>query len=203
MDLADVILDITVPKEACPLNLAPTASSTATLALGDAMAICISRLKGFTADDFRQRHPGGGIGKRLLKVADLMHVGQAVPKLAPDTPVTEILVTMSQAEVRGAVVIVDEDEKVLGIITDGDLRRRFTQLVKPDTRAKDLMTTHPKCIGPESFAVKALDIMRKHQISVLVVVDDQNRAVGIIHIQDLIRHVAHLDDSNQNMSSSL
>jgi len=183
---ADVVLDTHVDEEACPLNLAPTASTTAALALGDALAMTLLVRRGFREEDFAHLHPRGSLGKGLMRAHALMHGGDAMPRVAPDTRVREVLVEMSGKKL-GMTTVVDGDGRLAGIITDGDLRR---QLASPepmlDRTARDIMTTGPVTIGPLTLAVEALKILEERRISSLVVVDD-GRAVGVLHLHDLWR----------------
>ncbi|MCX7674948.1 MAG: KpsF/GutQ family sugar-phosphate isomerase [Bdellovibrionaceae bacterium] len=188
--LCHVWIDTAVTKEACPLGLAPTASSTLTLALGDALAVTLSRSRGFTDLDFKALHPGGGLGKRLLQVADVMRGQEELPALSPDSDMKTILLTMSRGDVRGCCIVVNEQHELQGIITDGDLRRHFDSIHPQHTKARDLMSVSPKTISPSELAAKAMKLMEDHRISVLLVVDPRKnpkRALGLVHIQDLLR----------------
>jgi len=186
---ATALIDTSVAKEACPLGLAPTSSSTKALALGDALAMSVSYLKGFTSKDFRTLHPGGGLGKRLLKVKDLMHTGNSLPLLSESAPFKEVLIRMSSGEVRGACGVISDQGQFLGIITDGDIRRKLDQdFVFDKIKARDLMTTSPRTIDAEELAQKALFMMEEFRISVLFVTSlGSELPVGIIHIQDLLK----------------
>ena len=183
---SDIILNTTVSQEACPNNLAPTSSTTAQLVMGDALAICLMEMKGFNSDDFAKFHPGGTLGKKLyLRVADL-YIKNEKPKLAKDRSLKEVIVEISSKRL-GATAVVDKNEILLGIITDGDLRRMLEKNISLDgVTAADIMTTTPKSIGAEELAVDALDLMRKRSITQLVVVEN-GKYLGFIHLHDLIR----------------
>ena len=198
---SDVALDVSVSEEACPLGLAPTASTTATLAMGDALAIALLQKRGFKQEDYAQFHPGGTLGRRLLvKVQDLMHRGSDVPHVKPHTPGSEAILEMTGKRL-GMTTVLDEAGAVIGIITDGDLRRflqrggDFTTATAMDLAnpmhkrpAKDNRHRAPKTIGPDELASTALAIMERHTITALVVVDDQQRLAGVIHLHDLLKH---------------
>lgn len=182
---ADVALDCSIDKEACSLGLAPTASTTTMLALGDALAVALADKKGFKEEDFANLHPGGKLGKKLAKVATLMHTGEAIPKVAPSTPMSDVIYEMSRKQLGVTTVV--EGETLLGVISDGDLRRLLEHRGKEvmDLRAGDCMTRTPKTIGPDEFATAALNIMEQKKITSLVVVDGARRVQGIIHLHDL------------------
>jgi arabinose-5-phosphate isomerase len=186
---SDVALDISVAEEACPMGLAPTASTTATLAMGDALAVALLRKRGFKPDDFAQFHPGGTLGRRLLiKVKDLMHGGGNVPAVRPQASGLEAILEMT-AKKLGMTTVLDETGCLTGIITDGDLRR-FIQGggdVKKVTAA-DLASRHPKTIGPHELATTALGLMEQHSITALVVVESGQRPLGVIHLHDLLKN---------------
>ncbi|HEV8271178.1 MAG TPA: KpsF/GutQ family sugar-phosphate isomerase [Chitinophagaceae bacterium] len=183
---SDIVLNTTVAQEACPNNLAPTTSTTAQLVMGDALAICLMEMKGFGSDDFAKFHPGGTLGKKLyLRVADL-YIKNEKPKLAKDRSLKEVIVEISSKRL-GATAIVDNNDLLLGIITDGDLRRMLEKNISLDgVTAADIMTATPKFIGPDELAVDALDLMRKRSITQLVVVENK-KYLGFIHLHDLIR----------------
>jgi len=182
----DIILNTTVSQEACPNNLAPTSSTTAQLVMGDAIAIVLMEMKGFNSDDFAKFHPGGTLGKKLyLRVSDL-YIQNEKPKVALEASLKEVIGEISKKRL-GATVVTDEEEKVLGVVTDGDLRRMLEKSISLDTAtAKDIMTANPKTIESGKLAVDALDLLRKHDITQLIVVDNQ-KYIGIIHLHDLIR----------------
>lgn len=183
---ASIILNTTVEQEACPNNLAPTSSTTAQLVMGDALAICLMELNGFQSEDFAKFHPGGALGKKLyLRVADL-YADNERPKVLADESLKEVIVEMT-AKRLGITAVVDADDSLLGIITDGDLRRMLEKSIAIDTiRAGDIMTANPKTIGPDELAVGALDMLRKNEISQLAVTE-KGKYLGIIHLHDLIR----------------
>ncbi len=183
---SDIILNTTVTQEACPNNLAPTSSTTAQLVMGDALAICLMEMKGFGSDDFAKFHPGGTLGKKLyLRVADL-YIKNEKPKLAKDGSLKEVIVEISSKRL-GATAVVDNNDILLGIITDGDLRRMLEKNISLDgVTAADIMTATPKSIGADELAVDALDLMRKRSITQLVVVEN-GKYLGFIHLHDLIR----------------
>ena len=186
---ATVDIDVSVKKEACPLGLAPTASTTATLAMGDAIAIALLEARGFNEDDFARSHPGGTLGRRLLlHVSEIMHTGDGIPKVSEDALLSEALIEMSQKGL-GITTIVDDDGNVLGIFTDGDLRRALdSQHVDVKTcHVKDVMTVDGKNITADSLAASALALMESHSINALVVVDDNNKLTGILNMHDLLR----------------
>ena len=183
---SDIILNTTVTQEACPNNLAPTSSTTAQLVMGDALAICLMEMKGFGSDDFAKFHPGGTLGKKLyLRVFDLYKDNEK-PKVLPSHNLKEVIVEMTRKRL-GVTAVADKDDNLLGIITDGDLRRMLEKNIAIDTiTAKDIMTTTPKSINPDALAIDALDLMRKYEITQLIVCE-QTIYKGIIHLQDLIR----------------
>lgn len=181
-----IILNTSVEQEACPNNLAPTTSTTAQLVMGDALAVCLMELKGFESDDFAKFHPGGMLGKKLyLRVSDL-YADNEKPKVLAEQSLKEVIVEMT-AKRLGMTAVVDRENTLLGIITDGDLRRMLEKSVAIDTiKAGDIMTTNPKTIGPDELAVDALDVLRRNEISQLAVIE-HNKYLGIIHLHDLIR----------------
>jgi arabinose-5-phosphate isomerase len=186
---ADVNLDISVKEEACTLGIVPTASTTATLAMGDALAVALLLKRGFREEDFALFHPRGSLGKKLfIKVKDLMHSGKALPLVPPDTSLTAAVIEISSKRL-GIAVVADADRKVLGVITDGDVRRGIERWGKDffDMKAGDVMTKSPKGIPEDELAAKALSVMEKHAITVLVVPDAQNRIAGVIHLHDILR----------------
>jgi arabinose-5-phosphate isomerase len=185
---ADVTLDTSVPEEACPLGLAPTASTTAALALGDALAVTLLERRGFTEEDFAVLHPAGTLGRRLLKVADLMHVGDAIPLVGPSAPFTETVLEMSSKRL-GVTGVVDENGNLIGVVTDGDLRRavqRTTELHR--LLARDLMTAQPKVIEASALAARALAEMERYSItSLFVLPPGERRPAGVLHLHDLLK----------------
>jgi arabinose-5-phosphate isomerase len=185
---ADLHLDVSVPAEACPLHLAPTSSTTASLAMGDALAVALLEARGFTADDFARSHPAGSLGRRLLlHIDDVMHAGDALPSVGASASVAEALVEMSRKRL-GMTAVVDADGLLLGIFTDGDLRRALDQGVDVrQTPIADVMTREPRTVRAGRMASEAAHLMEQHRINGLVVVDDSGRAVGALNIHDLLR----------------
>ena len=185
---ADIHLDAGVAQEACPLNLAPTASTTAALALGDALAVALLDARGFSADDFARSHPGGSLGRRLLThVADVMRQGTDVPSVTDAASLREAVHEMSRGRM-GMTAVVDAEGRIVGVFTDGDLRRVLDK-VKDFAGAKvvELMTPGPRTIRPEALAVEAVQLMERHKINQLVVVDDDDKVVGALNMHDLFR----------------
>ncbi len=186
---ADVALTLGNFEEACPLGLAPTSSTTATLALGDALAVALLDARGFTSDDFARSHPAGALGKRLLlHVKHLMHTGKDLPKVSPSTPMNQVLYEISSKRL-GLTTIVDEQDVLLGIFTDGDLRRLIDKQQGFDVNlaVQDVMVKNPQTISQEERAVEALERMNARKISQFVVVDDANKVIGVISMHDLIQ----------------
>ncbi|KWS04198.1 Arabinose 5-phosphate isomerase [Lysobacter capsici AZ78] len=186
---SDVHLDVSVPAEACPLALAPTSSTTASLAMGDAIAVALLEARGFTADDFARSHPAGALGRRLLlHITDIMHAGDEVPTVGADASVSEALVEMSRKRL-GMTAVVDDARRLIGLYTDGDLRRTLDDpgVDLRSTRIKEVMTRSPKTIGADALAVEAAQLMETHKISGLLVVDTERRVVGALNIHDLLR----------------
>lgn len=184
-EAADVALDCSVAKEACSLGLAPTASTTTMLALGDALAVALSEKRGFKEEDFANLHPGGKLGKQLARVETLMHTGEAVPRVASATRMSEVIYEMSRKKL-GMTTVVD-GETLLGVISDGDLRRLLEKRGKDvlDLTAAECMTRDPKTIHPHEFAAAALAIMEEKKITSLVVVDSTRQLEGVVHLHDL------------------
>jgi arabinose-5-phosphate isomerase len=182
---SDVALDCSVPAEACGMGLAPTASTTAMLALGDALAIAVSLKKGFRAEDFAELHPGGKLGKRLARVRQLMHTGEAIPRVTRSTPMKDVIYEMSRKKL--GLTTVEEDGRLVGIISDGDLRR-LLEHEGPDSLnkfAEDAMNSHPRTIAAEELAVRALSLMEEKKITSLIVVDEKGTLEGVLHLHDL------------------
>jgi len=186
--VADVHLDVAVDKEACPLNLAPTASTTVTLALGDALAVALLELRGFKSEDFALSHPGGALGRRLLtRVADVMRSGDAVPKVGPDALLTDALLEISEKGM-GMTAVVDGEGRPVGVFTDGDLRRLIAKVQDFSTVViRDVMHADPRRIHPEQLAVDAVAVMEEFRINQMLVTDAEDRLVGALHIHDLTR----------------
>jgi len=182
---ADVALDCSISKEACSLGLAPTASTTTMLALGDALAVALSEKRGFKEEDFANLHPGGKLGKRLARVESLMHSGEAVPRVSAHTKMPDVIYEMSRKKLGVTAVV--EGDRLLGVISDGDLRRLLEHRGKDalDLTAQDCMTRAPKTIGPQEFAATALARMEEMKITSLMVVDGDQRVQGIVHLHDL------------------
>lgn len=180
------ILNTTVEQEACPNNLAPTTSTTAQLVMGDALAVCLMEMKGFQSEDFAKFHPGGMLGKKLyLRVGELSAANEK-PKVLPSHSLKQVIVEMTQKRL-GVTAVVDEQDHLLGIITDGDLRRMLKDNVQIDkVKAADIMTVKPKTIGSDELAAEALNILRKHEITQLVVTDN-GLYLGVIHLHDLLK----------------
>ncbi len=186
---ADVALTLGSADEACPLGLAPTSSTTATLVLGDALAVSLLEARGFTADDFARSHPAGALGKRLLlHVKHLMHTGAELPKVKPETPMNKVLYEISDKRL-GLTTIVNDEDQLLGIFTDGDLRRMIDHQQGFDVNlpVSDVMTKNPLTISPEARAVEALEKMHERKINQFVVVNETNRVIGVISMHDLIQ----------------
>ncbi len=182
--LSDVTLLLHVDKEVCPLNLAPTTSTTATLALGDALAVVLMKIKGFKDEDFAKFHPGGKLGIRLSKVKDIMRTGKEIPIVSPQTPLKEVILEMSSKKL-GSTLVMDKN-RLIGIITDGDLRRAMEKNVNFETKAEEIMTKNPKTIKEDTFAEKAIEKMEKYKITVLPVVDEKGNLKGILHLHDIL-----------------
>jgi arabinose-5-phosphate isomerase len=186
---ADLHLDVSVPAEACPLALAPTSSTTASLAMGDALAVALLEARGFTSDDFARSHPAGALGRRLLlHIADVMHAGDDIPRVGPDATLGDALLEMSRKRL-GMTAVVDADNRLLGLYTDGDLRR---SLADPSndvrgTRIDKVMTRSPVTIDADALAVEAAQLMETHKINALLVLDGERRVVGALNIHDLLR----------------
>lgn len=186
---ADVHLYVGVREEACPLGIVPTASTTATLAMGDALAVALLSRNGFREEDFAQFHPGGSLGKKLfITVGDLIHSGDTLPLIAPAATMMQAVIEISSKRL-GTAVVIDKQKTILGIVTDGDIRRGIEKWGKPffDMTASEVMTKDPKTISADELAVKALAIMEERQITTLVVPDEHGRILGIIHLHDILK----------------
>lgn len=183
---SDVVIDVGIRQEACPLGLAPTASTTAMLAMGDALAMALLEMRGFKEEDYAALHPGGGLGVRLKRVENVMHTGAQIPRVAPQTPVADVIYEVSKKGL-GHVAVVGDGERLLGFISDGDLRRFFQ---KEGNRAlsltaADCMTRSPVTISRQELATRALNLMESRKITSLPVVDEAGRLEGVVHIHDL------------------
>lgn len=185
---ADAHLDVSVAEEACPHGLAPTSSTTTALAMGDALAIALLEARGFSAEDFAFSHPGGALGRRLLlKVEDIMHSGEQIPRVSETTPLGQALLEITEKKL-GMTAIVDAQNQLLGIFTDGDLRRTLDQGVDiHSVQVNEVMTSHCKTIKPDILAAEALRIMEEGKINALIVTDEQNHPVGALNMHDLLR----------------
>jgi arabinose-5-phosphate isomerase len=186
---ADVNLDISVKEEACPLGIVPTASTTASLAMGDAIAVALLIKRGFNQEDFANYHPSGSLGKRLfIKVRDLMHTAAALPLVSPAESMTSAVMEISSKRL-GMTIVSDGNGKIEGILTDGDVRRGIEKWGKDlfDMKVCEVMTQNPKTISADELAAKALSVMEKHSITVLVASDDEGRAEGVIHLHDILK----------------
>lgn len=187
--VADLNIDISVKEEACPLGVVPTASTTAAMAMGDALAVALLMRRGYREEDFAFFHPGGSLGKKLfVKVKDLMHSGDALPVVSRETAMTKAVMEISSKRL-GMTIVADSGGKVLGIITDGDLRRGIEKWGKSvfDMKAGEVMTKNPRTISEDELAAKALSIMEQHSITALVVPDEEGRAKGIVHLHDILK----------------
>lgn len=184
---ADVVVDVGVPREACPLGLAPTASTTAALAVGDALAMALAKLRDLRPEDFRRNHPGGSLGERLkVRVSQIMLTGEALPVIGPETSMAEALPEMN-AKRLGCVLVMDDGRRLLGIITDGDLRRAMLKYGDiRERKASEVMTPEPKTIREDQLASDALETMERNLITVLPVVDEAGAVKGILHLHDIL-----------------
>lgn len=184
---ATINIDVSVSKEACPLGLAPTSSTTATLVMGDAIAMALLDMRGFTKHDFALSHPGGTLGKRLLlKVNQLMHKETAMPIIHHEASLKEALIEMTHKKL-GITTVVNQQGELLGIFTDGDVRRALDKNAAVETQIQELMSANPKTIHAEMLAAEALTLMQNHKITALIVADQQRRPIGIVHIHDILR----------------
>lgn len=184
---ADVCLDVSIEKEACPLGLAPTSSTTAALVMGDALAVSLLESRGFTRDDFAQSHPAGTLGRKLLlHIQDVMHSGNEIPRVGPDSSVSEAIVEMTSKRL-GLSAVTDESNQLLGIFTDGDLRRALDKNLNPhNTRVEAVMTRDPKTIRAGSLAAEAVQLMHAHKIQALLVVNESRELTGVLNFHDLL-----------------
>ena len=179
-------LDVSIDREACPLGLAPTASTTAALAMGDALGMTLVERRGFTVEDFAVLHPGGRLGERLTRVRDVMHRGDDVPRVETGTPMKDVLFEMTRKRL-GLTTVVDVDGKLAGVISDGDLRRQMERhgYSMLDKRAEECMTATPALVSGEDLATSALDLMEDRKITSLVILDDAGAVDGVVHLHDL------------------
>ncbi|WP_111641166.1 KpsF/GutQ family sugar-phosphate isomerase [Marinimicrobium alkaliphilum] len=187
-EVSEVHLDVSVPHEACPLALAPTSSTTTALVMGDALAIALLEARGFTAEDFAFSHPGGALGRKLLlRASDIMHAGEEIPRVSPNTPLPHALLVMTEKGF-GMTTVVDDQGCLLGIYTDGDLRRSIDQGIDINAATiGELMNRTPKTLRDTTLAAEALNIMEDSKITALIVEDDQRRPVGVLHMHDILR----------------
>ena len=184
---SDIHISSDVKQEACPLGLAPTASSTVSLALGDALAICILGLRGFTADDFAESHPGGSLGKNLLiKIKDTMRINNSIPKVTPQSSLKDAIIIITKKMV-GFTAVIDEKNKPVGILTDGDLRRALIANKTISSSVDDCMTKNPIVLKSSQLAIDAVNIMEKSKVNSFLVVNEKNELVGIVNLQDLLK----------------
>lgn len=183
---SDISVHMTISKEACPFNLAPTTTSTALLALGDALAMVLLKMRGFTKEDYGRLHPGGSIGRVVtLKVSDVMRVGDRLATVGPDTTVKDTLLTMTSARC-GSAIVIDKEKHLLGIFTDGDFRRHAeTDITVLEKKVSDVMTKNPSSLRINALAVEVLKIIEKKKIDDIIVLDDENRVAGLVDVQDL------------------
>ena len=183
---SEIVLDVSVNQEACSLNLAPTASTTVAMAVGDALAVALLEKRDFRHDDFAALHPAGSLGKRLLRVERVMHAGDKLPRVAPDTPMAQVFHEMS-AKKLGMTTVVNADGTLSGILTDGDLRRLMEKHggAVVDMKLADCVTRNPQTVGPDVLASEALTLMEKRRITCVIVVDQQRRVLGVVHLHDL------------------
>src|SRR5712691_5531338 len=185
-EASDVVLDVSVNEEACSLNLAPTPSTTVAMAVGDALAVSLLEKRDFRHDDFAALHPAGSLGKRLLRVEKVMHAGDKLPRVAPDTPMAQVFHEMS-AKKLGMTTVVNADGTLAGILTDGDLRRLMEKHggAVVDMKLADCVTHNPQTIGPGVLASEALTLMEKRRITCVIVVDEKRKVLGVVHLHDL------------------
>jgi arabinose-5-phosphate isomerase len=183
---ADIHLDVSIRQEACPLGLAPTASTTAALAMGDALSMALLERRGFTVEDFAVLHPGGRLGKRLLRVEDAMHAGDEIPRVTPETLMKDVLFEMTRKRL-GLTTVTDGEGRLLGVISDGDLRRQMERhgYTLFDRSAGECMTRDPVLVGRRELATRALDLMETRKITALLVVDEAGVIAGVLHLHDL------------------
>jgi len=183
---SDIVLDVSVNEEACSLNLAPTASTTVAMAVGDALAVALLEKRDFRHDDFAALHPAGSLGKRLLRIEKVMHAGDRLPRVAPETPMADVFHEMS-AKKLGMTTVINADGTLAGILTDGDLRRLMEKHGGKvvDMKLADCITRNPQTIGPNVLASEALTLMEKRRITCVIVVDASKKVQGVVHLHDL------------------
>jgi arabinose-5-phosphate isomerase len=184
---SDIHISSDVKQEACPLGLAPTASTTVSLALGDALAICTLSLRGFTADDFAESHPGGALGKNLLiKIKDIMRIDNSIPKVTPQSSLKDAIIVITEKKL-GFTAVIDKENKPIGILTDGDLRRALIENKTISSSIEDCMTKNPILLKSSQLAIDAVNIMEKSKVNSFLVVDEENALIGIINLHDLLK----------------
>lgn len=184
---ADIVLDVSVPSEACPINLVPTSSTTAAMVMGDALAMVLLDKRGFTSDDFAALHPGGTIGRNLIKVRQIMHTGDEIPMVKPDTLFSQLVLEITSKRM-GVTSVVDNNGLLVGIITDGDLRRAIEKnLHLEKLTASEVMTKNPKTMSDNKLAIEALNIMEKHKITSIVITEDNKKVIGLLHMHDILQ----------------
>ena len=184
---ADINLDVAIEEEACPLGLAPTSSTTAALVMGDALAVSLLETRGFTRDDFARSHPAGSLGRKLLvHIQEIMHTGDDMPRVSPDSSVSDAIVEMTRKRL-GLSAVVDNENKVLGVFTDGDLRRALEGVLDPhSTKVESVMSTGPRTIRADALAAEAVQLMQAHKIQALLVVDEEGELNGVLNFHDLL-----------------
>ena len=184
---AEAVLDVSVPSEACPINLVPTSSTTASMVMGDALAMVLLDIRGFTPEDFAVFHPGGTLGRSLIKVHQIMHTGDEIPVVDPETPFTELVLEITSKRL-GVTCVVDRDKNLIGIVTDGDLRRAIEKKLElSKLSAFDVMTENPKTAAENELALEALNVMEKHKITSIVVTNNKKKVIGLIHMHDILQ----------------
>ena len=184
---AEAVLDVSVPSEACPINLVPTSSTTASMVMGDALAMVLLDIRGFTPEDFAVFHPGGTLGRSLIKVHQIMHTGEEIPVVDPETPFTELVLEITSKRL-GVTCVVDRDKNLIGIVTDGDLRRAIEKKLElSKLSASDVMTKNPKTAAENELALEALNVMEKHKITSIVVTNNKKKVIGLIHMHDILQ----------------
>jgi len=184
---AEAVLDVSVPSEACPINLVPTSSTTASMVMGDALAMVLLDIRGFTPEDFAVFHPGGSLGRSLIKVHQIMHTGDEIPVVDQETPFTELVLEITGKRL-GVTCVVDRDKNLIGIVTDGDLRRAIEKKLElSKLSASDVMTENPKTAAENELALEALNVMEKHKITSIVVTNNKKKIIGLIHMHDILQ----------------